>query len=133
MSKGSWRRPENSGSFQENYDRIFGRKTSDAPIVTEFGTAPPVEQQYRVVPIERVLRGRSVAEEIDRLTRAITGERHLVLSLDELRTIVFKTSVAYARPGASIQEAEWNRAAALRDALEDLGYTREAEMIGGAG
>lgn len=111
MSKGSWRRPFDQRAFDANHERIFGRKTSDSPIVKESVRAGA----------------------IDRLARAITGERHLVLSLDELRTIVFKTSVAYARPGASIQEAEWNRAAALRDALEDLGYTREAEMIGGAG
>jgi hypothetical protein len=30
------------------------------------------------------------------------------------------------------QEAEWNRAAALKRALEALGYDRESEMIGGA-
>ena len=60
-------------------------------------------------------------------------ERAIALTLDELRSLVFKTSVAYARPGRTIQEAEWARAAALRDALTDLGFDREAEMIGGAG
>lgn len=66
------------------------------------------------------------------VTYNVTRERSLVLTLDELRTIVFRTSVAYAREG-SIQEAEWSRAAALKDALADLGFHREAEMIGGAG
>lgn len=63
----------------------------------------------------------------------MTGERHLVLSLDELRTIVIQTSAAFVRGGAhSQQEAEWSRTAALRDALEQLGFVRESEMIGGA-
>lgn len=61
------------------------------------------------------------------------GPVFLALSLDELRTIVFETSVAYANAQPYTQQAEWARAAALRDALERLGYTRESEMIGGAG
>lgn len=101
MGKGDLRRPGDERSFRENYDRIFGRKTSDEREVTENVGHPEA--------------------------------RLLALSLDELRTIVFKTSVAYAHPRASIQEAEWARAAALRDALSDLGFEKEAEMIGGAG
>lgn len=75
--------------------------------------------------------GRKPSPEAE-VTDTDTRERHLVLSLDELRTIVFRTSVAYARDG-SIQEREWSRAAALKDALADLGFARESEMIGGAG
>lgn len=103
MGKGDLRRPGDDKAFAENYERVFGRKTSGVPIVTESDTPP--------------------------------GPRHLAITLDEVRTIVFRTSVAYAGPAGrgAIQEAEWARAAALRDALTDLGFVREAEMIGGAG
>jgi hypothetical protein len=75
----------------------------------------------------------SEGEKVTKDDIAEIRERAIALTLDELRSLVFKTSVAYARPGRSIQEAEWARAAALRDALQDLGFDREAEMIGGAG
>lgn len=113
MGKGSMRRPEDLGSYQENHDRIFGRKTSDTPIVKDSVTADrPI-----VVTYEH------------------NDPRYIPVTLDEVRTIVFRTSVAYAGPAGrgAIQEAEWARAAALRDALSDLGFEREAEMIGGAG
>lgn len=105
MGKGSWQRPYNKRAFDENYERMQReRNASQVPIVTE-----------------------NVARE----------PRLIALTLDELRTVVFKTSVAYAHGreggGDTIQEREWARAAALRDALEDLGFKREAEMIGGAG
>lgn len=103
MGKGSWRRPTGP-AFDANYDRIFGRKSSSSLGVTD------------TVPAQR-------------------EQRALVLTLDELRVIVFRTSVAYTKGVrvGTIQEAEWLRAAALRDSLEDLGFEREAEMIGGAG
>lgn len=120
MGKGSWRRPTGPG-FDENYCANFPNSRGCA--------AQRAQDQEDAAKAERQERAEFVMQ------RAAEREKRLIaLSLDELRTIVFETSVAYADAyaHASTQEAEWERAAALKAALERLGYERESEMIGGA-
>jgi hypothetical protein len=91
----------------------------------------PVDRDAFIANFERIFRRDTSPSGVPELSDAARNERWLTLSLDELRVIVFKTSVAYARSlGNSVQAAEWERAAALRASLTELGYTREAEMIG---
>lgn len=96
--------------------------------------AQKVQDALDQMKAERRERADLIAQRAEERTK-----RLIALTLDELRTIVFETSVAYsyvvrcvAGECAYTQEAEWARAAALKTALERLGYEREAEMIGGA-
>jgi hypothetical protein len=106
VSKGSWRRPAqvSDAEVADRWARAFAQE-KDADGAPSRGSAAP----------------------------HVGGERFVALSLDELRAIVFKTSTAYAHAlDKSVQVAEWERAAALANALQDLGFVREADMIGGA-
>lgn len=121
MGKGSWRRPTGP-DFDENYCKTFPNARGCV--------AARNQAALDEAKAERAERAELVQQRAEE-----RAKRLIALSLDELRTIVFETSVAYANQGDgpdSIQEAEWSRAAALKVALERLGYEREAEMIGGA-
>ena len=135
MGKGSWRRP-NGPDFDKNYCKNFP---------TSRGCLSAREIQARQVSeIADAVNANDKAERQRRADHAMQrseerAKRLIALTLDELRSIVFETSVAYCEKHISqpvladfLQEAEWNRAAALKTALERLGYARESEMIGGA-
>lgn len=124
MGKGSWRRPNGPG-FDENFCKVFpnSRGCERERVVQQMIDEQEAAKEER----------RQRADEIEK-----HAARYIVLSLDELRSIVFETSAAFCsycplnEEQQSQQDAEWSRTAALKDALERLGYTREAEMIGGA-
>lgn len=120
MSKGSWRRPTGP-EFDKNYCIAFPRSRGCV--------AQKVQDALDQMKAERRERADLIAQRAEERTK-----RMLALTLDELRTIVFETSVAYAKQLLldNTQSAEWDRAAALKTALERLGYERESEMIGGA-
>lgn len=125
MSKGSWRRPTGP-DFDKNYCLTFPNARGCV--------AARAQERLDQEKSERAARAEQVMQR--------STSRFIALSLDELRALVFETSVAYAdtikpycdecETGASVQEAEWARAAALKAGLERLGFEREAEMIGGA-
>lgn len=118
MGKGDWRRPTGP-QFDENYCRVFPKARGCVASIAE--------QKLADEKSDRQARADAHAT---RMAERATQTIHL--SLDQLRAIVFETSVAYGRKGTTTQEKEWNRATALKIALERLGYDKEAEMIGGA-
>lgn len=124
MSKGSWRRPNGPG-FDENFCTNFpeSRGCERERVTQKAIDAAEAQKQAR----------RERADYVEQRAKE-RANRVIALTLDELRAIVFETSVAYAQTDQydSTQEAEWARAAALKASLERLGYEREAEMIGGA-
>jgi hypothetical protein len=121
MGKGSWRRPNGPG-FDLNFCKNFPDSRGCERERLALEAFDKLDEQKR----ERQERADHAEERANE-----RAKRLIALTLDELRTIVFETSVAYAQ-SVEMQEAEWNRAAALKNALSALGYERESEMIGGA-
>lgn len=122
MGKGSWRRPTGP-DFDKNYCHAFPHSRGCV-----------AARNQELLDAEKAERRERADYAMQRADER--AKRVIALTLDELRTIVFETSVAYHGQDPhyewNAQAAEWSRAAALKRALEALGYDRESEMIGGA-
>lgn len=122
MGKGSWRRP-NGPDFDQNFCSNFPNSR---------GCERERVMQAALDEADKQKQERQERADAHEQRQAERTGRMIALTLDELRRIVFSTSVAYAEKQPYTQEAEWSRAATLKDELERLGYDREAELIGGA-